>query len=244
MRTEINERLVKRNRRIAQWLFFISFGILIGAFFLTNQQALNPTASADTLMLLLSSLVLPLGLVATLVSVRMTNLWIRRPRPEVALREGLKGLSNRSVLYSYYHSPAQHVLICPQGVFAIVTRFQDGSYTVQGDRWITHGGLLNALLRVLRQDGIGDPNYDAQRAAQHVRKLLAPFAPDVEVKPLIVFIDPRARLTLQNPSIPILYAHPKQQPNLKDYLRNLPRPSTALTADQVKVFEEATLRRG
>ncbi|MGQ9887493.1 MAG: nuclease-related domain-containing protein [Aggregatilineales bacterium] len=242
MRTEINERLVKRNRRIAQWLFFVSFGILIGAFFLTNQQALNPTASTDTLMLFLSSLVLPLGLVATLISVRMTNLWIRRPRPEIALREGLKGLSNRSVLYSYYHSPAQHVLVCPQGVFAIVTRFQDGTFTVRGDRWVTHGGAFSSLLRLLRQDGIGDPNHDALRAAQHLQKLLAPFAPTVEVKPLIVFVDPRARLILQNPSIPTLYAHPKQQPNLKDYLRDLPRDGSTLTPEQVRAFEAATVR--
>lgn len=242
MRTEINERLVKRNRRIAQWLFFASFGILIGAFFVTNQQAMNPAASTDTLMLLLSSLVLPLGLIATLVSVRMTNLWIRQPRPEVALREGLKGLSNRSVLYSYYHAPAQHVLVCPQGVFAIVTRFQDGSFDVNGERWTTRGGPLSAIMRVFRQDSVGRPNFDAERAAGHVQKLLTPVAPDVVVKPLIVFVDPRARFTLHEPLVPVVYANPKMEPSLKDYLRDLPREGiTALTQDQIRDFEAATL---
>lgn len=242
MRIEINERLVKRNRRIAQWLFFASFGILIGAFFITNQQALDATAGSDTVLLLLSSLVLPLGLVATLVSVRMTNLWIRQPRPEGALREGLKGLSNRSVLYSYYHAPAQHVLFSPQGVFVLVTRFQEGSFAVQGDRWITRGGLLNAFVRVFRQDGIGDPNYDAARAARHVQKLLEPIAPGVIVRPIVVFIDPRARLTLQDPVVPVVFANPKLEPNLKDYLREIARESAGtLTPEQIKAFEAATL---
>ncbi|GIL09245.1 MAG: hypothetical protein BroJett033_7560 [Chloroflexota bacterium] len=242
MRTEINERLVKRNRRIAQWLFFVSFGILIGAFFITNQQAMNTAASANTLMLLLSSLVLPLGLIATLISVRMTNLWIRQPRPEAALRDGLKGLSNRSVLYSYYHTPAQHVLVCPQGVFAIVTRFQEGSFSVEGDRWTTHGGPLSAVMRVFRQDSVGRPNADAARAAGHVQKLLEPIAPGVTVRPLVVFVDPRARFTLNQPLVPVLYANPKMEPNLKDYLRDLPREGiTTLTQDQIKSFEAATL---
>lgn len=242
MRTEINERLVKRNRRIAQWLFFISFGILIGAFFITNQQALDAQASANTLLLLLSSLVLPLGLIATLVSVRMTNLWIRQPRPEVALREGLKGLSNRSVLYSYYHAPAQHVLVTPQGVFALVTRFQDGNFTVHGDRWTTQGGLLSTLTRVFRQDSIGSPNADATRAVGHVQKLLNPIAPGVTVKPVIVFVDPRARFTLNDPAVPVVYANPKMEPNLKDFLREQPREGiTTLTPDQIKAFEAATL---
>ncbi len=77
---------------------------------------------------LVQTAILPIAFITTIVSVRMTNLWVRQPRPEVVIREGLKGLSNKSVLYSYYHFPARHVLICPQGVFAMVTRFQDGRY--------------------------------------------------------------------------------------------------------------------
>lgn len=242
MRTEVNDKLVKRNRRIAQWLFFVSFGVLIAAFLVTNQQALDPTAPTSTLSLLLSSLVLPLGLVATLASVRMTNMWIRQPRPELALREGLKGLSNRSVLYSYYHNPARHVLICPQGVFAIITRFQEGSYTVRGDKWITHGGPLNAIMRVFRQDGIGDPNYDAERAVAHLGKILGPIAPGVQIRPLVVFVDPRARFTLEQPALPVLYASPKLEPNLKDFLRDQSKNGAlTLTAEQIEQFEAATL---
>jgi hypothetical protein len=245
MRTEVNSKLVERNRRLAQYLFFFSFAVLIGAFIITNQQAFNPTAEADSaLMLLLPSLVLPIGLIATLVSVRMTNLWVREPRPEKALKEGLKGLSNKSVLYSYFHIPARHVLIAPQGVYAITTRFQDGVYTVKGDKWSTQGGALATFTRIFRRDGIGNPNEEAQRAVEHLRKLLQPIAPEVEVKPLIVFTDPRARLTIENPTIPVLHAHSDLEPNLKDFMRDVPKEGrSTLTPAQIEAFEQATLAK-
>jgi Nuclease-related domain len=243
MRTEVNDKLVERNRRLAQYLFFFSFAVLIGAFIITNQQAFNPSADVDsTLIILLPSLVLPIGLITTLVSVRMTNLWVREPRPEKALKDGLKGLSNKSVLYSYFHIPARHVLISPQGVYAITNRFQDGVYTVKGDKWSTQGSALSTFTRIFRRDGIGNPNAEAQRAVEHLQKLLQPIAPGVEVKPMIVFSDPRARVTIENPTIPVLYANSDLEPNIKDFMRDVPKEGRmTLTPAQVEAFEQATL---
>lgn len=247
MRIETNTRLVTRNRRIAQYLFFFSIAVLVGAFIFTNQQALSSTPPAPdsiegTLLLLLPAIVLPLGVISSMVSVRMTNTWIRVPRPENALRENMKGLSNKSVLYNYYHFPARHVLICPQGVYAITTRFQDGHYRVEGDRWHTFGGLLNRLTRIFRRDSIGNPSEDARAAAAHVQKFLQPIAPDVEVRPLVVFIDPRARLEIENPTVPVLVTDPKQANSLKNFLRDVPKEQRqALTPQQIEAFEAATL---
>lgn len=242
MRTVINDKLVRRNRRIAQYLFFFSFGVLIAAFLITNQQAFNPQSADPLLTVLLPSLVLPIGLITTLVSVRMTNLWVREPRPERVLREGLKGLSNRSVIYHYFHFPARHVLICPQGVYAITTRYQDGVFNVRGDKWSQQGGGLSALLRVFRRDGIGNPTLDAQRACEHVQKLIQPIAPNVEVRPLIVFTDPRARVIIENPTVPVLYASDDLEPNIKDFLRDVPKEKrVSLTPAQIEAFEKATL---
>ena len=103
MRIETNTRLVTRNRRAAQYLFFFSIAVLIGAFIYTNQQALSqqsldPNSMEANLLLLLPAIVLPVGVIASMVSVRMTNLWIREPRPERVLKEGLKGLSKKSVM--------------------------------------------------------------------------------------------------------------------------------------------------
>ncbi|MCK6577674.1 MAG: NERD domain-containing protein [Anaerolineae bacterium] len=250
MRVETNDRLVRRNRQIAQYLFFATFAILIGGLFVINQQAIDSEGNF-ALVAVLQALVLPVAFISTIVSVRMTNLWVRVPRPEVLIRDGLKGLSNRSVLYNYYHFPARHVLICPQGVFVFVTRFQDGRFEVVDDKWRSRRSLPMRIVGLLRFDGIGDPTADAQRAVEHVKKLLAGVAPDVEVHPVIIFHDPRASVKVTGSSVPVRVAEVEQKGDKKVTvlrLRDLFKQPGAsgkdpLTPEQITAFEEATLRR-
>lgn len=221
MRIVTNTELVRRNRRLANILFFFSMGVLIAGFLVANLQITAQDSTTLALSVILPWIVLPVGLISTLTSVRMTNLWVRRPRPEDAIPAGLKGLSKRSAFYSYYHFPARHVLIAPQGVFAIVTRWQDGSYSVNGDKWTVQGGFLSTLGRFFRRDNVGNPTEDAHKAAAHIKALLTKEVPEVEVQPLIVFVDPRVRLEIDNSSVPVLYADENKEPNLRDYMREL-----------------------
>jgi hypothetical protein len=221
MRIETNTELVKRNRRIANILFFFSMGVLIAGFLVANLQLTAKDNLTLALSVILPWIVLPLGFISTLISVRMTNLWVRQPRPEVAIPAGLKGLSKRSVLYNYYHFPARHVLVAPQGVFAIITRYQDGYYTVDGDKWQSPGGPFAAIGRFFRRDSIGNPTEDANKAAAYVKGLLEKGAPNVQVQPLIIFVDPKARLEITNPTVPVVYADENKEPNLRDYMRQL-----------------------
>ncbi len=242
MRVETNERLAHRNRQIAQYLFFATFGILILGLIVINQQAASISSDNMVLISVLQTAILPIAFITTIVSVRMTNLWVRQPRPEVVIREGLKGISNKSVLYNYYHFPARHVLICPQGVFAIVTRFQDGRYEVDGDQWTTHKSAIQRLAGIFRFDGMGNPTADAQKAAESVRAKLQPIAPDVEVHPLIVFVDPKADLVITKPVVPVVFPVGKKSPILKDILRDVGKENRmSLTPEQISAFEEATL---
>jgi hypothetical protein len=241
MRVETNVRLARRNRQIAQYLFFASFGLLIIGLLVSNVQ-LNQ--DDDLLAFLIPALVLPLAFVATMVSVRMTNLWVRVPRPENVIRDGLKGISNKSVLYNYYLFPARHVLITPQGVYAIVTRFQDGHFTVEGDKWKTHRSAIGRLFSLLRFDNIGNPTEDAYAAAAHVQKLVDRVATGVVVQPLIVFVDPRAEVNMINPSVPVLYPDVKRTPNLRNYLRDVGKTSqVSLSPQQIQEFEQQFLNR-
>ena len=242
MRVETNERLAHRNRQIAQYLFFATFGILILGLIVINQQTSTISQSNVLLITILQTAILPVAFITTIVSVRMTNLWVRQPRPEVVIREGLKGIGNKSVLYSYYHFPARHVLICPQGVYAIVTRFQDGRFTVEGDRWTSHKSAVKRLAGIFRFDGMGNPTADAQRAAAKIQAILQPIAPNVEVHPLIVFVDPKADITMINPTVPVVYPLGKKPPVLKDILRDVGKDSRmSLSPEQIRAFEEATL---
>jgi len=249
MRIVTNERLAKRNRQLAFWLMIGTFAVLAGSFVLMLQAPAEDIENAS-LILLFQVTVLPIAFLLTLISVRMTNLWARPPRPEAVIPEGLKGLSNKSVLYNYYHFPARHVLICPQGIFAIVTRWHNGEYTVEGDRWKTHQGAFSRIFSALRADGIGNPTLDAERAAAYVKKKLAGIDPDAEVQPLIVFVDSNAQVNIGETPIPVLYVDPKSKPSLKDYLRDVNRENAGtgkqrgmpLTEEQIEAFEEATVK--
>jgi hypothetical protein len=203
---------------------------------------LFPTIEDNILLLLeflMPVIILPIALASTLFSVRMTNLWVRLPRPEKLLEENLKGLGSKAVLYSYYHFPARHVLICQQGVFAIVTRFQNGTITVNGDKWTVQRSFVGRLFSIFRMDSVGNPTIDAVAAAGKIQSILETIVPNVKVQPIVVFIDPNVKLTVLNPTVPVVNTLTRLQPNLKDYLKGLPKKNE-LTPDQIRQFEAAT----
>lgn len=252
MKTVINRKLVKRNRRIATTLFLGTLAVLAGGFIFVN-ISLFTGETPPPYVFILQVAVLPVAFILTIISVRMTNLWARRPYPDQAIEDSAKGLSKKSVLYHYYHLPARHVLIAPQGVFAIVTRWHDGRFSVEDNKWTTHKNAISKFFSFVRMDGVGNPTLDAERAANHLRELLEPIAPDTEVHPLVIFVDPRVEIDIDGESdIPILYADEKQKPNLTSYMRELnkqlkqagqdQKSSLPLTDEQIEAFEAATVK--
>lgn len=253
MRIVTNKKLARRNRKITNYLFFGTFGALILGFIVINSSLFTGEAP-DTLTLLLQTAVLPVAFVLTVISVRMTNLWARVPRPEKAIEAGLKGLSNKSILYNYYHFPARHVLICPQGVYAIVTRWHDQEFTIRDGKFHSKRNILSKFFSAIRFDGVGKPFRDAEYAREQVQAAIDEISPEIEVQPLIVFVDPSARINMEDEvETPVLFADPKLKPNLKDYLRDVKRQIDAedsdrknaspmpLSGEQIEAFEEATL---
>lgn len=254
MRIVTNKKLARRNKKLTNYLFFGTFGALILGFVLINASLLTG-AAPDNLTLIAQSAVLPVLLVLTVVSVRMTNMWARVPRPENAIAEGLKGLSNKSILYNYYHFPARHVLICPQGIFAIVTRWHDQEFTFRDGKFYSRRNIISKFFSLIRFDGVGKPLRDAEFARQSVQRAIDEIASDVEVRALIVFVDPSSRVHFESePETPVLYADPKTSPNLKEFMRDAKRRMTdvadsktknaslmPLTDEQIEAFEEATI---
>ena len=226
MRVVINEAQINRYRKISHILFFVSLaGMGIGFFYTWTQPAASSTSQ-------ISCLILPILLLMTLTSVRLANNWIREPRPIDVLSDALKGLGKK---YTIFHHllPAPHVLIGPEGVFAITTIWQERSYRVEGKKWRGDEGLLRKLNGYLRQDLIGNPFQEALFQAQKMQKLVDKVAPDseVEVQPLIVMINPKATFEAEDPVIPVLYADPKRKPSLRLYLRDL-KPGEAETLSE------------
>ena len=91
-------------------------------------------------------------------------------------------------------------------------------------------------------------------ARSHIQNAIDDVADDVEVKSLIVFVDPSAAVEFETePEIPVLYADPKRSPNLKEYMRDAKRRLSdsageaknaslmPLSDEQIQEFEEATI---
>lgn len=260
MRIVTNSRLAERNRKIATNLFLVTFVLLIGGFIFINVGVFTgDTARPDPLLLVAQGVAIPVAFIMTLFSIRMTNLWARRSPlddkskstmlyPDELINEGLKGLSKKSVIYHYYHIPARHVLIAPQGVFAITTRWQNGKYEVDGEHWKTKASMITRLLATLRMDGIGQPFNDAIRAAEHVQKLMREAGSEVNVQPLLVFLDASAQIEGKS-EVPVLFASIKRDSSLTHYLRGLNRgldekkkgPVMPLTEQEIASFEALTI---
>lgn len=247
MRIVANDKLIRRNRKTATRLFFFSLVVLLFGFFVANAPLFGMGDTEDLssqLYLLGMPLVLIIGFTSTMISVRLTNLWIRQPRPEMIISEALKGAVNKnSALYHYLHFPARHVLIASQGVFVLITRFQDGKITVKGKKWRVNKGPIGALFTLFRLDGIGNPNLDADQAVSYIRHLIQEYDETIPVNPIVVFVDPRVKLTIEEPVIPVVHADSKLKPNLRDYIKGLPelpQLSGKALEDFVTEFEQAT----
>jgi hypothetical protein len=218
MRVVTNEQRIKRNRRQSTVLFFVSLAILLGG------MIINTLAINTLLIFVIPFVVIPLGLLATLASVRMTNKYIRLPHPEDVIEGGLKGINRRSVLYNYLE-PADHILLTPEGVYTLTTRFQITKATVNGEDWkdSRRKGPLGPFFLFMRQEGLGKPFEEANKQAARVQSLIdsinPPINPPVTVQPVVVWTTSKAVLDLKNPALPVVFADAEKKPNLKKLLR-------------------------
>jgi hypothetical protein len=243
MRVVTNEALIKRNRLISQILFVASLIILFGGLIFTNT-----TPGQMDISYFIPCLIMPIGLLTTLFSVRLTNQYIRLPHPEDVIREGVKGAVKGSTLYNYI-LPTRHVIVSPMGVFSLTTRFQETKFKVEGDKWFNWKarGPLAPVLLFLKQESLGDPFKDAKKDAAAVQTIVDKVLPDanVEVQPIVVFISDKADVEIIDPVIPVVYAAPKRKPTLKSALRAEKRtdaPSAAvLTNEQIRALDQHIL---
>ncbi|MBN1679912.1 MAG: GIY-YIG nuclease family protein [Anaerolineae bacterium] len=233
MRVVINQALLNRNKRISHALFFISLaGMGIGFFYTWTR----PAESTQ-----ISCLLLPALLLMTISSVRMANIWIREPRPADVLATALKGFGHKYTLF-HYLLPGQHLLFGPEGVFVIKTLWHEREYRVVGSRWIGDQGLMRRLFGYMRQDLIGNPfqevEYEVRETQRVLNKVLGDN--DIEIQPLVVFINPNARFESEDPVYPVLYADSKRKPSLRQYLRDQRNAGrTALTIEDMDKLDVA-----
>jgi len=236
MRIVTNQKKIDRNKKTAQTLFFASIGALVGSFFLGNSLSDNGNAT-----FYLQCIGLPILIILVVLSVRMTNQWVRQPYPWDSIKEGLKGTGGDTVMYNFL-MPASHVLIGPSGIFAITTRFQDRPQAINDDTWKSTSNILTYM----RQEQLGDPTKEALLKSAQTETFLQELLQDsdIEVQPLVVFVHPNANVTMEGKqTVPVLYASDeKKKQSLKSYLRDAKKKEyITLTKEQIAELDDVLL---
>jgi hypothetical protein len=237
MIVQTNEGFVKNRSRIAKYATLLGFLALIGGFLIslqvTSEGGQAGVAGSEMWKIFGAYASLLVGIIAVNVGRYNNNRWGRRPREEEVLETNLKGLDYKFQLFNYQnHLPVDHLMLSPFGLFVIETRPQYGQIEVNGDKWKRKGGVW-ALVQVFAEGGLGNPGKETLKAVEAVRKMLANVLPEneaaaVAVEPVVVFTSSMAKLSVNEPSVPVVL--PK---DLKAFLR-APANRNRLSAEQFR----------
>jgi hypothetical protein len=196
MQNIVNQDRVTRGARIGKIFTFAGLGLL-GAGLVVS------LAMAESPLLWLSFVFLLLGLLVSSIGTMNMNHWVREPRADQALAQGLKGFDDRFRLYSYY-LPAPHVLLSPMGLYVLTAMGQDGVIRYDGDKF--HRDFsLGRVIRFMAEEGLGKPFAEADGQVVALQKLLDEhdLSEEVEIQNLVVFYNPRAELTISAAPRPV-----------------------------------------
>ena len=202
MKAVTDTKLIQKGQKLGRIASFAGLVVLIGGLVVSFQQRNN--VQAYMILLVYGSLLV--GFILSNVGIYLANRWVREPRADQSLAKVLKGFDNRYLLYNYV-LPAQHVLLAPDGLTAITVKRQEGTITCDGSRW-RHKLTFGRVLRLLTDEGLGNPTKEAQNEAALLRKLVDQKLPgqQVPIAPLIVFTGRKEKLDLRvsNPAVPVL----------------------------------------
>jgi hypothetical protein len=192
--------MIARRSRVGKIATLVGLGFLVAGLVVSF-------ALQETPWLWLSFLFLILGLLVSSVGTFNMNRWVREPRADQALEQGLKGFDDRYRLYNY-HLPAPHVLLSPAGLFVLTAMGQEGVIRYEGGKF-RRNFSLGRVLRFMGEEGMGRPFAEAEGEVRALQRFLDEqgVAEDVEIQSIVVFYNPRSELAISEPPQPV--ANPK-----------------------------------
>lgn len=221
-----NEKLIRRNARLAQIA-------LLGGLVISGVGIYVSFTQPERVGALFGALII--GLTLSQIGIYFTNRWGRRPRPDEQIDQALKGLDKSYTLY-HYHTPAEHLLIGPAGIWVIVPLYQRGQIVYEKGRWRQKGGGLWLLYgKIFSQEGLGRPNIVAQSEVEAVEQQLSAKLPEMKRPPtraVLVFTSPEAYLEVENAPLPAMKIE-----KLKSFIRKQAK-ETRLSAEKVQAIQE------
>ena len=215
MKILTHEKNIRRNAKIGQYTSIASLLILAGGMYVSF---FYPT------LVYISFLALFVGFILSQIGIYFANRWGRRPRIDERLTSALKGLTKDYNLY-HFHTPVNHLLIGPAGVWIIDPYYQRGTIVFEKGKWKQKGGgLLLSYLKVFAQEGLGRPDIETKADIDNLTTLLKKLLPgDQEIPPInlaMVFTDDRAILQTEESLIPVMKIE-----QLKEYIRKIAKQS-------------------
>jgi len=210
MRLTTNEKFIDRQGKIARYATFGGLAILLGSLV---------TSFNNTFPIGVSYALLFAGFILAYIGAVLANKYIKEPRADHALEKALKGFDNKNHLYNFL-LPAQHVLLTPSGLLVLKVKTQDGPISCRGDKW-QRPFQISRLFGGMGQEGLGNPAAELRAEIARMKEWLAGKVDNAALVPIdgyVVFSDPRAQLTTEEPTVPVARAE-----DLKDSLRKSKR---------------------
>jgi hypothetical protein len=191
-----NEKLIKRNGKIGNWISLGALVVLGGGMYISF---------AEPQLFNISLICLVIGFIMTQIGMYMGNRWGRSPRRDEKLDAGLKGLHSEFNIY-HYATPVSHLLVGPAGIWVIMPYHQGGKVYFEKNRWkIKGGGFMQAYMRLFGQEGIGRPDLEAEGEVIAAKKFFAKKMDESavpEIKPIFVFTNDQVELEAGESPIP------------------------------------------
>ncbi len=233
MKIVVDEKKYKRLALLGRIALFGSLGILLAGLLLTlfGPQLGLLTPENSSLFFILYLLILLVGFTTSRIGFHYGNRYLAPTRPDVVLRESLKGLDRKYALL-LFAAPTNYMLIEPGGVTVFVVRNQEGRITYKGGKWKRKESLLRFWFG--RDEPLGDPTDDLNEELRKVNQVLSEKLPTLKipVRGIIVFSNPKAVLDVEPSPIAVVRAE-----DLKDYIRGAGRLKELPNSLQRKVRE-------
>ncbi|MFC1466635.1 MAG: hypothetical protein ACFLMY_17470 [Candidatus Brachytrichaceae bacterium NZ_4S206] len=233
MKIVVDEKKYKRLALLGRIALFGSLGILLAGLLLTlfGPQLGLLTPENSSLFFILYLIILLVGFTASRVGFHYGNRYLAPTRPDMVLRESLKGLDRKYALMLFAH-PTNYMLIEPGGVTVFVVRNQEGKITYKEGKWKRKESLLRFWFG--RDEPLGDPTADITEELRKVNQVLTEKLPTLKIplRGIIVFSNPKAVLDVEPSPIAVLRAE-----DLKDYLRGAGKLKELPNSLQRKVRE-------
>jgi hypothetical protein len=209
MKICINNKLINRNKKIAQLTLYFSLALLAVGFIWTIRNPEPSKATVGYLILVPSYLLVQ-------VSIYLANRWGKSPRPDEIVTQALKGLDDKFTLYTY-STGVPNLLIGPIGILIINPYHHSGeiSYDVEKKRYVQKGGP-NFLSKYFSQEGL--PNITKNSKSLKAKLLLYFSKNKIQntEEPQIINIFSSENVVLNTKNAPEIALKSEK---LKDYIR-------------------------